>query len=177
MTNLISYNNVSPEVDESSYINLHSILIGNVKIGRNCSVWPGALICAFENEIRIEDNVVVMNKSVLTTTDDNPLTISEGSLISQAAILRGCRVGKNVLIGKNANVSEGAVIGDRSIIYPGTLILPGQDIPDGKLISEVPAKILRDVTEQEITDVILQLEKLQEKAQEFGSYYNLSVEE
>ena len=177
MANIISYENNTPEIDESSYINLHSILIGNVRIGRNCSIWPGAVICAFDNEIRIGDNVIVMNKSVLTTTDDNPLVISEGSLISQSAIIKGCRIGKNVLIGKNANISDGAIIGDRSIVYPGTLIFPGQDVPEGKLVSEVPARILRDVTDQETADVKMQLEKLQEKAQEFGSYYNLSVEE
>ncbi len=177
MTNLLSYDNKSPEIDESSYINLHSIIIGNVKIGRHCSIWPGALICAYENEILINDNVVVMNKSVLTATDENPLVISEGSLISQSATLRGCRIGRNVLIGKGANVSDGAVVGDRSIVYPGALILPCQDIPGGKLISEVPARIVRDVTGQEIVDVKDQLEKFQEKAQEFGSYYNLSVDE
>lgn len=177
MTNLLSYDNKSPEVDESSYINLHSIIIGNVKIGRHCSIWPGALICAYENEILINDNVVIMNKSVLTASDENSLVISEGSLISQSATLRGCRIGKNVLIGKGVNVSDGAVVGDRSIVYPGTLILPRQDIPGGKLISEVPARIVRDVTGQETVDVKGQLEKLQEKAQEFGSYYNLSVDE
>jgi carbonic anhydrase/acetyltransferase-like protein (isoleucine patch superfamily) len=177
MNNFISYDSKSPEADESSYINLHSIIIGNVKIGRKCSIWPGAIICAYDNEIVIGDNVVVMNKAVLTASDENPLVISQDSLISQSVILRGCRIGKNVLIGKNANVSDGVVIGDKSIVYPGTLILPHQDIPGGKLISEAPARIVREVTEQEILEVKNQIEKLQEKAEEFGSYYNLSVDD
>jgi carbonic anhydrase/acetyltransferase-like protein (isoleucine patch superfamily) len=177
MSNIISYDNISPEIDESSYVNLHSVIVGNVKIGRNCSIWPGAIICGFDNEIRIGDNVVVMNKCILTTTNQNPLVIDEGTLISQSATLRGCWIGKSVLIGKGATIPDGAAIGDRSIVYPGTMVLPQQETPEGKLISEVPANIIREVTEQEIAEVQDQLAKLQEKAQEFGSYFNLSVEE
>jgi carbonic anhydrase/acetyltransferase-like protein (isoleucine patch superfamily) len=177
MRNIISYDNISPEVEESSYVNLHSIIVGNVKIGQNCSIWPGAIICAFDNEIQIGDNVVVMNKCILTTTDLNPLVIGENTLISQSATLRGCRIGKNVLIGKGATVPDGAVIGDRTILYPNTMVLPHMDIPEGKLIAEAPANMIRDVTEQEIAEVQDQLEKLKDKAKEFGSYFNMSVED
>ncbi len=177
MSNLISYNNRTPKVDEGAYVNLHSIIIGRVIIEKNCSIWPGSIICAFDQEIHLQSEVLILNKAVILATETHSVEIEEGTLISQLTTLQGCRIGKSVLIGRGAKVSEGVTIGDGTILYPNTLVLPGEEIPQGSLVSEVPSKIIREVTEQETQAVHEQYEKLKKMAEDFGGYYNLSVEE
>lgn len=177
MSNLISYNNRNPKVDNNAYVNLHSIIIGRVIIGKNCSIWPGSILCAFDQEILLNQGVLVLNKAVILATEKNPVEVDTGTFVSQSATLQGCKIGKNVLIGRGAKVLEGAVIGDGAMLYPDTVVLTGEEIPEGSLVSEVPSKVIREVTEEETQAVQEQYEKLREMAKEFGSYYNLSVDE
>jgi carbonic anhydrase/acetyltransferase-like protein (isoleucine patch superfamily) len=177
MSNLISYNNRTPKVDEGAYVNLHSIIIGRVIIDNRSSIWPGSILCAFDQEIHLHPEVLILNKVVILATDTHSVEIENGTLISQSTTLQGCKIGKSVLIGRGAKVSEGVTIGDGAILYPNTLVLPGEEIPPGSLVSEIPSKIVREVTEQETQAVQEQYQKLKKMAEEFGSYYNLSVEE
>ena len=126
---------------KEQYIAEGAIVKGNVKLGKDASVWYHATILG--DGTNIQDNVVVH------TENTHPVTIGNGVTIGHSAVVHGCMIGDNSLIGMGAIVLNGAVIGKDCIIGAGALVTQNTHIPDGSLAFGNPAKVIRQVTEEE----------------------------
>ncbi|KUJ88143.1 MAG: anhydrase [Halomonas sp. 54_146] len=153
---LRSYQGISPELGERVYIDPASVVIGNVVLGDDCSVWPMTVIRGDMHRIRIGARTSVQDGSVLHIThasdfspDGFPLTIGDDVTIGHKAILHGCTLGSRILVGMGAIVMDGAVVEDEVIIAAGAVVTPGKHLESGYVYAGNPAKALRPLKDKE----------------------------
>jgi carbonic anhydrase/acetyltransferase-like protein (isoleucine patch superfamily) len=128
-------------------------VLGDAELGENVSVWHGAVIRCDVAPIKIGNNSNVQDNCVLHATKDIPLIIGEGVSIGHGAVAHGCTIGDNVLIGMNATVLDGAHIGKNSIVGAGAVVGEGKEFPEGSLIVGIPAKAVKQLTEDQIQHI------------------------
>lgn len=153
---LRSYQGISPELGGRVYIDPASVVIGNVVLGDDCSVWPMTVIRGDMHRIRIGARTSVQDGSVLHIThasdfspDGFPLTIGDDVTIGHKAILHGCTLGSRILVGMGAIVMDGAVVEDEVIIAAGAVVTPGKHLESGYVYAGNPAKALRPLKDKE----------------------------
>ena len=122
-------------------------VIGRVELGRQVSIWFGAVIRGDNSQIHIGDFSNVQDNAVLHTDAGIELKIGNYVTIGHKAMLHGCTIGDNSLIGINAVILNHAVIGKNCIIGANALIPEGKVIPDGSLVMGSPGKVVRELTE------------------------------
>ena len=151
-----SYRGKVPQTGHRVYIDTAATVIGNVTLGNDVSVWPGAVIRGDMHWIKLGDRTNVQDNAVLHVThagpynpDGFPLSIGEDVVIGHRAILHGCIVGNRVLIANGAIVNDGAVIPDETIIAAGCVIPPGKKLAGGYVYMGNPYQQRRTVTEDE----------------------------
>ncbi|NCF37158.1 MAG: gamma carbonic anhydrase family protein [Gammaproteobacteria bacterium] len=152
-----SYQDISPSIGAGSYIDETAVVIGDVEIGENCSVWPLTVIRGDINKIRIGDNTNIQDGSVLHVThrgDYNPegaeLHIGSEVTVGHKALLHGCRIGNQCLIGMGSIIADNAVVEDRVIVGSGSLVPPGKTLESGYLYFGNPAEQKRPLSEREL---------------------------
>ncbi len=126
------------------------MVVGDVTLGKNCSVWYGAVIRGDEEAIVIGDNTNIQDNAVLHVTPGLPLQIGSGVTVGHGAILHSCTVGDDSLIGMGAIVLDGAVIGKNCLIAAGAVVTPRTVIPDGSMVMGSPGKVKRELTAEEM---------------------------
>ncbi|MBB5516436.1 carbonic anhydrase/acetyltransferase-like protein (isoleucine patch superfamily) [Rubricella aquisinus] len=129
--------------DDSHWIAPNATLIGDVRLGRETSIWFGAVLRADNEPIVIGDGTNIQENAVLHNDPGYPLTIGAGCTIGHRAMLHGCIIGENSLIGMGATVLNGAQIGRNCLIGANALITEGKVIPDGSLVMGAPGKVVR----------------------------------
>lgn len=132
------------EVGENTYIAKSARIIGNVKIGNNCSIWENAVIRGDLNNIEIGDGSNVQDCCVLHVSKENDIKIGNNVSIGHGAIVHGAHVEDNCIIGINATVLDGCVIGRGSIIAANAVVTPSTKIPPFSLVAGVPGKVIRN---------------------------------
>lgn len=152
-----NYQDISPSIGEGSYIDETAVVIGDVEIGENCSVWPLTVIRGDINRIRIGDNTNIQDGSVLHVThrgDYSPegaeLHIGSDVTVGHKALLHGCRIGNQCLIGMGSIIADNAVVEDRVIVGSGSLVPPGKTLESGYLYFGNPAEQKRPLSEREL---------------------------
>ena len=135
-----------PILDESVLICPGAVIVGDVTLGKNVSVWYNAVLRGDDGAIRVGDNTNIQDGAVL----HEETTVGAGCTIGHGAIVHGCTVGDNVLIGMGSTVLNGAKIGDNCIVGAGALVTGRMDAPAGSMILGSPAKVVRPLTEAEI---------------------------
>lgn len=152
-----SFDNKTPRIAESAFISEAAYVIGDVEIGENSSVWPGAVIRGDFGTIRIgkntsiEDNCVIHSGSPASpTTHIGDVTIGDKVHIGHGAVINCRRIGNNVLIGMNSTILHDAEIGNFCIIAAGCLVTQGMKIPDRSFVAGVPGKIKGEVSPQQL---------------------------
>lgn len=141
-------------IDKSVFLADGAKVIGEVKIGKNSSVWFNAVIRGDSNEVKIGEGSNVQDNAVIHTSKDFGVQIGDNVTIGHGAIVHGCTIGNNVMIGMGAIVLDGAVIEENSIIGAGALVTQGKVVPSGSLAFGNPIKIVRNLTEQEISSIV-----------------------
>lgn len=146
----------TPRLGERVYIDPACVVLGDVALGDDCSVWPMAVIRGDMHRIRIGARTSVQDGSVLHITHasdfnpgGHPLTIGDDVTIGHKAILHGCTLGDRVLVGMGATVMDGAVVEDEVIIAAGALVTPGKRLESGHVYAGNPAKPLRPLKDSE----------------------------
>lgn len=124
-------------------------VIGNVEIGENSSVWYNAVVRGDSSAIVIGENTNIQDNAVLHEDLKHILKIGDCVTIGHGAIVHGCTIGNNVLIGMGAIILDGAQIGNNCIIGAGTLITQNKIIPEGSMVYGNPAKVVRELTQEE----------------------------
>lgn len=153
---LRGYQGIEPQLGERVYIDPASVVIGDVVLGDDCSVWPMTVIRGDMHRIRIGARTSVQDGSVLHIThasdfspDGFPLTIGDDVTIGHKAILHGCTLGSRILVGMGAIVMDGAVVEDEVIIAAGAVVTPGKHLESGYVYAGNPAKAMRPLKDKE----------------------------
>lgn len=160
----IPYANIYPTIHESVYVAHGAVVLGDVHIGKDSSVWFNVVIRGDVHEIRIGERTNIQDLSMLhVTCNMHALNIGNGVTVGHCAMLHGCTIEDYVLIGMNATVLDGATIGHHSMIAAGAVVREGFTVPPGTLVAGVPGKIIRELNHDE------QL-KLEQSAQNYIDY-------
>ncbi len=130
-----------------------AVVVGDVTLGEDCSVWYNAVIRGDEAPIVIGDGSNVQDNAVLHVSEGHPLTVGRDVTVGHGAILHSCSVGDNTLIGMGAIVLDDAVIGSNCVVAAGALVTGRTVIPDGSMVMGSPAKVKRALTAQEIEGI------------------------
>ena len=125
-------------------------VFGDVELGEDVSVWHGAIIRGDTDSITIGDNSNVQDNCVIHCTLGFPVEIGKNVSVGHGAVVHGCKLDDNVLIGMNATVLNGAHIGKNSIVGAGAVVSEGKEFPEGSLILGVPAKAVKEVSQEQI---------------------------
>lgn len=140
----------SPKIDGSAFVVESAQIIGDVVIGEESSVWFNAVIRGDVNHIQIGNYTNIQDGCVLhVARKTHPLIVGDEVTVGHNVTLHACTIGSRCLIGMGAIVMDGAEIGEHSIVGAGALVTPGTKIPPGSLVLGSPAKVKRELTEDE----------------------------
>ena len=153
-----------PQIDNTCYIAEDATIIGNVTIGENSSVWNHATIRSNHQPIVIGNGTNIQDNAVVHVDKDYKVSIGNNVTIGHSAIVHGCTVNDNTLIGMGSIILNGAIIGKNCIIGAGALITQNVIIPDNSLVIGSPAKILCQVTQDEINEIMENADIYQKEA-------------
>ena len=125
-------------------------LIGDVEIGEGVGIWFNATVRGDNEPIQIGARTNIQDGAVLHSDYGAPLTIGAGCTIGHAAIIHGCTIGNNVLVGMGATILNKAMIGADSLVGANALVTEGKQFPPRSLIVGAPAKVVRELTDEEV---------------------------
>ena len=134
---------MKPVVDETSYIAPTATIIGNVRIGKNCCIFPGAVIRGDENTITINDGSNVQDCCVIHVDKHHKANIGRNVTLGHGAIIHGATIEDNCIIGMHSTILNGAVIGKGSIIGANALVTTDMVVPPNSLVLGIPGKIVK----------------------------------
>ena len=140
----------TPQIDPSAFVFENATVIGRVILGRGVSIWPYATLRGDNEPIVIGDGSNVQEGCVLHTDPGCPLTIGRNVTLGHQAMVHGCTIGDGSLVGIQAVILNKSVIGKNCLIGAGALITEGKVIPDNSLVLGRPAKVVRELTAEEI---------------------------
>ncbi len=151
MANIFEFKGFRPVIHESAFIHPNATVTGNVTIGRDVYVGPGAAIRGDWGEVIIEDGCNVQENCTIHMFPGLTVRLRESAHIGHGALIHGAQIGYNALIGMNAVVMDNAVVGDECIIGALTFIQSEKKIPKRKLVLGNPARIIKDVSDEMIS--------------------------
>ena len=140
----------TPNIHPSAFIAPNATVMGEVTVGAQSSLFFGAVVRSEFVPIVIGRGTNIQDNCVLHADPGLPMAVGEDVTVGHGAILHSCTVGDNSLIGMGAIVLNGAVIGRNCIVAAGALVPQGMVVPDGSLVMGSPAKVRRELTDQEI---------------------------
>jgi carbonic anhydrase/acetyltransferase-like protein (isoleucine patch superfamily) len=146
----ITVDGASPEVDPTAWIAPGAVLAGAVTIGAEASVWYATVVRGDGDVIRIGARSNVQDGCVLHTDPGLQLVVGEGVSVGHRAVLHGCVIEDDVLVGMGAIVMNGALIGTGSLVAAGALVTEGTKIPPRSLVVGAPAKVRRELSDEEL---------------------------
>ena len=154
--NMRAFGDSTPVLGKDIMIDPTAVVLGDIELGDDVSIWPQCSLRADMHRIRIGDRTNIQDNAVLHVThasDFNPegwpLLIGSDVTVGHSAILHGCTIGDRVLIGMGATVMDGAVVEDEVMVAAGALVTPGKTLESGLLYGGSPARPLRELTQSE----------------------------
>jgi len=148
------YKGKYPKIGKNVFIAENAVIIGDVEIGDDCSIWYNVVIRGDVNYIRIGDRTNIQDGTVIHVTHDtHPTIIGKEVTVGHKVMLHGCIIEDRCLIGMSATVMDGAVVGRESIVGAGALVTPNKKIEPRSLWVGSPAKFKRKLTEAEIKEL------------------------
>ncbi len=152
-----TFEGITPVIGASTFIDETAVVIGNVTIGEDSSVWPATVIRGDVNRITIGDRTSIQDGSVLHVNHDDehnpggdPLSIGSNVTVGHKVMLHGCSVNDRCLIGMSTTILDKAVVESNTIIGAGSLVSPGKVLESGYLYVGTPARQVRKLTEDEL---------------------------
>jgi carbonic anhydrase/acetyltransferase-like protein (isoleucine patch superfamily) len=151
---ILTYNNIKPRIGRNVFIAPTAVVIGDVHIGDNSSIWYGTVVRGDRDVIRIGRNTNIQDNCTLHTDPGKPLIIGSRVSVGHNAVVHGCTLEDDSLVGINSTVLNGAVIKKGSIIGSGAVVKEGQLIGPLQLAAGVPAVIKKDLAEDALEYIV-----------------------
>lgn len=148
------YQGIEPKIDETVFVAETADIIGRVTIGKNSNIWYSTVMRADEQEITVGENTNIQDGTVVHTGWDVPTIIGSNVTIGHKALIHGCKIGDNTLIGMGSIILDGAEVGENTLLGAGSLVPPGKVIPSGVLAMGSPAKVIRELSEEEKENIL-----------------------
>ena len=139
-----------PRIPQSAYVAHEATVIGDVTLGERASLWPGVVARGDTEAIRVGEGSNIQDGSVLHADPGSPLHVGNGVSVGHQAMLHGCTIGDGSLVGIQSVILNNAVIGRECIVGAGSVIAEGKRFPDRSLILGAPARVVRQLTEEDV---------------------------
>ena len=146
---ILKFKDKTPDIHKNCFIAPNATVLGNVKLAEDSTVWYGAVLRGDGSKIIVGKGSNIQDNSVVHCDHDFPVVIGENVTVGHGAIIHGCTINNTVMVGMGATVLNGAVIGEGSIIGAGALVREGQIIPENSLVVGMPAKVIKETTEEQ----------------------------
>jgi carbonic anhydrase/acetyltransferase-like protein (isoleucine patch superfamily) len=159
----------TPELADGAWVADSAQVIGNVVLEANASVWFGAVLRGDTEQLRVGRNSNIQDGSVVHADSGYPVSIGADVTVGHQVMLHGCTVGDGSLIGIQCVVLNGAKIGKHCLVGAGSLVTEGKEFPDGSLIMGTPAKVVRQLTSEQIEGLQHSAEHYVANAKRFNS--------
>lgn len=152
MAHVLSFAGVTPRIDPSAFIAPTAVLIGNVEVGPEASIWFGAVLRGDDPDrvIRVGARTSIQDNCVLHISERGPTIVGEDATIGHGAIFESCTIGRGALIGMNAVVLHEAEIGDYAVVGAQSLVPERLKVPPRSLAVGVPARVRRELTAEAV---------------------------
>ncbi|MCK5111345.1 MAG: gamma carbonic anhydrase family protein [Arcobacteraceae bacterium] len=159
---LLKFKKWFPKIKKSAWVAPSADIIGNVKIGKDSSIWFGTVVRGDVHKIRIGKRTSIQDLSMVHVThyknkdrsDGNPTIIGDDVTIGHKVMLHGCTIENGCLIGMSATILDGAVIGEGSIVGAHSLVTQNKVFPPHSLIMGSPAKVVKTLNDEEVQNLI-----------------------
>lgn len=144
----------TPEIGENTYLAENATVVGDVVIGKDCSIWFNAVLRGDVNSIRIGDRVNIQDGSVLHTLyQKSVVEIGDDVSVGHNVVIHGAKIENGALIGMGAIVLDHAVIGEGAIVAAGSVVLSGTQVEPGSIYAGVPAKFVKKVDSEQAKEM------------------------
>ena len=151
MSVILAYDGKSPRLAATAWIAPGAVVVGDVEIGEDSSIWFQTVVCGDVNRIRIGARTNVQDHSMVHVTGGtHPAIVGDDVTVGHRVVLHGCTVKDRCLVGIGAIVLDGAVVESEAMVGAGALVPPGMVVPSGKLVLGAPARVKRDLTPEEL---------------------------
>ncbi|WP_090843228.1 gamma carbonic anhydrase family protein [Alkalicoccus daliensis] len=161
------YEGKEPNIDATAYVSENAVITGDVTIYENVSIWYHTVIRGDVAPTIIEKDVNIQDQSLLHQSPNLPLHIQEGVTVGHQCMLHSCIIEKDALIGMGSTILDGAKIGEEAFIGAGSLVTPGTSIPPRVLALGRPARVVRDLTEEDFAE----MKRIRNSYVKKGQYY------
>lgn len=163
----MDFDNIKPIIHKDVIVAYSADIIGRVEIDKNASIWFGVVIRGDVNEINILEESNIQDNSVIHVDENHSANIGKNVTVGHGTIIHGCTIGENCLIGMGSIILNGAKIGNNTIVAAGILVSPNKDIPSGVLCLGSPAKVIRELTEEENEGIKISTKKYIETSKKY----------
>lgn len=150
MVKVYEINGVRPVVHPTAYVHPTAVLVGDVIVGPRCYVGPLASLRGDFGRIVLEEGSNVQDTCVMHGFENEDTIVEVDGHIGHGAVLHGCRIGRNAMVGMNAVVMDRAVVGAESIVAAAAFVKAGMEIPPRSMVMGTPAKVVRELRDEEI---------------------------
>ncbi|QSS98718.1 gamma carbonic anhydrase family protein [Pontibacillus sp. ALD_SL1] len=164
---LYKYLNDFPKVDRSVFVAPGAHIIGDVEIEEESSIWFNAVLRGDEAPIRIGKRTSIQDNSTCHLYEGSPLTVGDEVTVGHNVVLHGCTIGYRSIVGMGSTILDGAEIGEECIIGANSLVPPGKTYPPRSLIIGSPAKVVRELNEEDFKLIQLSIDSYVEKGKQF----------
>ena len=143
----------APKIDDEAFVAPTAVVVGAVTMGRRSSIWYGAVARADAETIEIGEDSNVQDGCTLHSDAGFPLILGRGVTVGHNVVLHGAQVEDDVLVGMGSVVMNGAHIGSGSIVAAGAVVTQGKQFPPRSVIAGVPAKVVREATDDDLQHI------------------------
>jgi carbonic anhydrase/acetyltransferase-like protein (isoleucine patch superfamily) len=168
MVPLYQLSDIQPRLGQGAWVAPGAHVMGHVVMGEGASVWFNAVVRGDNEPVTIGARSNIQDGSVLHSDPGSPLTVGEGVTVGHKVTLHGCTIGDNALIGIGSIILNRAVIGRDSIVGAGSLVPEGKVYPDGVLILGSPARVVRELTPEQVAGLRRSADHYVANAQRFA---------
>lgn len=155
MAHIISYNGMTPKIDPTVFLAPTAVVIGNVEIGPDSSVWFGAVLRGDnpDHVIRIGARTSIQDNCVIHVSARGPTIVGDDVTVGHGAIFESCRIERGALIGMNAVLLHESVIGAESIVAAQSLVPERMEVPPRTLVAGIPAKVRKELSDEMLREL------------------------
>lgn len=151
---LLPYRNARPFIDPAAFVAPGVTVVGNVRVERDASLWFGTVVRGDVNAITIGERTNIQDGCVVHVTEERPAVVGADVTVGHRAVIHGCTVHDGSLIGMGAVVLDGAVVGPNALVAAGALVREGFTVPPRTLAAGVPARVVRQLTDEEVAALL-----------------------